>query len=203
MAALADRSAGRITVLDVHNSVVKALVQAKQEPISFGFGTGFVVVDDRVAVPVQVVDESVCPYQGLLAFTDKTKQFFFGRDGEVVELLRKLQDSNFVPVIGPSGIGKSSIVRAGLIPRLTEQGWQILGPMKPGPDPIGELKRSFRELFPERRLNWVYERIEAGDLAAVVAELSGQFLLVIDQSEEMFTGYYSGLKKVEYFLVQS
>ncbi len=189
LAALGDQAAGRLTVLDVHNSIVKGLAQSRQEPISFGFGTGFVLVDDRVVVQTAIVDDSIEPYQGLNAFTPETKQFFFGRDEEVLEILRKLQDCNFVPVIGPSGIGKSSIVRAGLIPRLVELGWRILGPIKPGPDPVGELKRSFREVFPERRLVWVYEQIEAGDLGAVVAELPGasRFLLVIDQFEEVFT----------------
>jgi hypothetical protein len=80
-------------------------------------------------------------------------------------------------------------VRAGLIPRLKEQGWRVLGPMKPGPDPMGELKRSFRDVFQERRLPWVYEQIEAGNLGTVVAKLpeASRFLLVIDQFEEVFT----------------
>jgi WD40 repeat protein len=179
---------GEITAGKLFGFVTEELRQARQEPQQVSVGGSVIVARYRQSVVVAGVDESIEPYQGLSAFTPETKRFFFGRDGVVLELLRKLQASNFVPVIGPSGIGKSSIVRAGLIPRLLEQGWRILGPIKPGPEPIGELKRSFRELFPGRRLAWVYEQVEAGNLGAVVAELpEGQFLLVIDQFEEVFT----------------
>ncbi len=181
--------AGGVTGDALFGSVATQLKGSGQEARRLGVGRSLPIVQYRLQAPPSPIDNSIEPYQGLNAFTPKTKQFFFGRDGEVVGLLRKLQESSFVPVIGPSGIGKSSIVRAGLVPRLLEQGWQILGPIKPGPDPLGELKRSFREVFPERRLAWVYEHIEAGNLGAVVAELPGasRFLLVIDQFEEVFT----------------
>jgi hypothetical protein len=180
---------GEITAGKLFGFVMEELRRERQEPQQLSMGSSVVVARHRASVKAVVIDESLCPYQGLNAFTPETKQFFFGRGGEVVELLRKLEDCNFVPVIGPSGIGKSSIVRAGLMPRLKEQGWQILGPMKPGPDPMGELKRSFRDVFQERQLPWVYEQIEAGNLGAVVAELpkNSRFLLVIDQFEEVFT----------------
>jgi len=68
-------------------------------------------------------DELICPYQGLLAFTEKERPFFFGRQTIVEALEKKLnQRKNFIPLIGVSGSGKSSVVLAGLIPWLEELG---------------------------------------------------------------------------------
>ncbi len=185
---------GMVTAERLIAFVKEQLRQGPQEPVSLGVGRELPIVQYRRGVQ-PVLDESVCPYQGLNAFMPETKQFFFGRDGVVLELLRKLQDCNFVLVIGPSGIGKSSIVRAGVVPRLLEQGWRILGPIKPGPEPMGELKRAFRAVFGEREIAEVYRQIEEEGLWPVVERLqaladgaAGQrFLLVIDQFEEVFT----------------
>ena len=179
--------------------VKEKLRKADQEPVSLGVGRELAIVQYRqsiAAAPAVEVNEE-CPYQGLNAFTPETRQFFFGREAEVATILRKLDESNFVAVVGPSGIGKSSVVRAGLVPRLEERGWEVLGPMKPGPKPMAELERLFQGLFPERELAAIYELVEAGQLIEVVQQLSDQleqqkrdgqrFLLVIDQFEEVFT----------------
>jgi signal transduction histidine kinase len=93
-----------------------------------------------------------------------------------------------VPVIGASGSGKSSVVRAGLVPRLEGLGWHVLEPMKPGADPIHELKRSFDPLFDRRRLGEIHQLIVREGLAAILPHLPSQrHLLVIDQFEEIFT----------------
>ena len=73
------------------------------------------------------------PFRGLLTFDTADALLFFGRDGEVDELLHRLPDTHFLPVVGDSGSGKSSLVRAGLIPallrgRLSDRGaldWRI------------------------------------------------------------------------------
>lgn len=129
------------------------------------------------------------PYQGLSAFTDKTRQFFFGREAEVEELVDRLAGANFVPVIGNSGSGKSSVVRAGLMPWATSQGWQVLGPIKPGIDPMPKLKASFEEVFNNREIRAICEQIDAEGLVGVLSRLPpGQrYLLVVDQFEEVFT----------------
>jgi WD40 repeat protein len=59
-----------------------------------------------------------CPYRGLQAFDEEHAEFFFGREADTEWLLEALRHSRFLAVVGPSGSGKSSLVRAGLIPAL-------------------------------------------------------------------------------------
>jgi formylglycine-generating enzyme required for sulfatase activity/energy-coupling factor transporter ATP-binding protein EcfA2 len=61
----------------------------------------------------------ICPYPGLLAFGPEDAGLFFGRDQESDDISRRLQQQNFLLVVGPSGSGKSSLVSAGVLPRLT------------------------------------------------------------------------------------
>jgi len=67
--------------------------------------------------------EPDAPYAGLDEFTEKMAPFFLGRDADVEKLARNVLHRPLVIVTGPSGSGKSSLVRAGLIPRLREEGW--------------------------------------------------------------------------------
>ena len=67
--------------------------------------------------PVEKRDD-ICPYRGLRTFDEEHAEFFFGRDADVQRLVEKLKASRFLAVIGASGSGKSSVVRAGLIPAL-------------------------------------------------------------------------------------
>ncbi|MBD1917544.1 MULTISPECIES: TIR domain-containing protein [Cyanophyceae] len=129
------------------------------------------------------------PYQGLRAFTAQTREFFFGREAEVQELIDKLAGANFVPVIGNSGSGKSSVVRAGLMPWATSQGWHVLGPIKPGIDPMPKLKASFEDVFNNREIRAIYDQIDTEGLMGVLDRLPHhqRYLLVVDQFEEVFT----------------
>ncbi|HET9907224.1 MAG TPA: hypothetical protein VFQ23_11300 [Anaerolineales bacterium] len=87
-----------------------------------------------------------CPYKGLDVFEEEDAEFFFGREKLVDELVTRVKESRTLFVTGPSGSGKSSLVRAGLIHALKEgalknsQRW-MYETMKPGRDPIGELGR--------------------------------------------------------------
>lgn len=74
------------------------------------------------------------------------------------------------------------------MPRLEDLGGRVLEPMKPGVEPIYELKRSFDALFDRRQLPEIYACIEAEGLRGMVDRLPEQkHLLVIDQFEEVFT----------------
>ncbi|MEM9091244.1 MAG: caspase family protein, partial [Cyanobacteria bacterium P01_F01_bin.53] len=155
VAALAlpnEAAQGEVTALAAHLAVCATLKGTGQEPIQFGYGSDFVVVDYRGQVAaaagaaVSAVVSEECPYQGLEAFTPETEKFFFGRNGDVQRLLQKLNGSNFVPVLGPSGSGKSSVVRAGLVTRLEAQGWQV-AVMKPGKQPFVILEAVLREFL--------------------------------------------------------
>jgi hypothetical protein len=135
-----------------------------------------------------------CPYQGLEAFEEEQKQFFFGRERVIDKIRQKLNQKAFVPIIGASGSGKSSVVRAGLIPLLKEResGWRVLKPIKPGIEPLTELRGAFKEFFQsakkEQQLYALIKNDPEG-LLKLIERLpdSERLLLVIDQFEEVFT----------------
>src|ERR1700674_1408199 len=64
------------------------------------------------------VRASISPYRGLLHFREEDAPFFFGREAAIDKLMDAVQRQPFVVVVGASGSGKSSVVRAGLVPRL-------------------------------------------------------------------------------------
>ena len=112
---------------------------------------------------------AVCPYKGLATFGAEDAEYFFGREQLVAELVSRLVGAPLLAVVGPSGSGKSSVLRAGLLPALAggvlpgSANWtQAL--IRPGEQPLRELRRATRRLERER---------------------SG--VLAVDQFEELFT----------------
>ena len=90
------------------------------------------------------------PYQGLNAFGEDDAGRFFGREEAVKTLLDKLRDQPVALVIGPMGSGKTSLVTAGIIPRLksrmTDEDKNPVFPVVlPGPDPLAALLRGIHE----------------------------------------------------------
>jgi hypothetical protein len=63
------------------------------------------------------------PWLGLASFTEETRAFFFGREAEIAELGRRVQRKLLTVLFGQSGLGKTSILRAGLVPRLRNHGY--------------------------------------------------------------------------------
>jgi formylglycine-generating enzyme required for sulfatase activity len=147
------------------------------------------------------------PYPGLEAFTPEQAPIFFGRGPEVDQLLGVLRDPSirFVAVVGASGSGKSSLVAAGLIPRLragalsgTSKWVDItFRPGERGGDPflaIAYALKSALGTIGRREVDLAEElRVEPDGLVAFVNQLLGdnlqatQVLLVVDQFEEIFT----------------
>ena len=88
------------------------------------------------------------PFPGLRHFETSEEYLFFGREGQSEEILRRLGQNRLVAVVGTSGSGKSSLVRAGLLPYLyggflanAGSHWRV-ALFRPGSDPIGNLARS-------------------------------------------------------------
>jgi photosystem II stability/assembly factor-like uncharacterized protein len=137
------------------------------------------------------------PYPGLLPFTARQADFFFGRTDERDRLLGHVRESPFVAVVGASGSGKSSLVLAGLLPAL-DKGWHTLT-LVPGERPLRAQADQLATLVPpadrlrladdlEKRL---LERTD-GFRTAVYTLLTGHpkittLLIVVDQFEELFT----------------
>ena len=128
-----------------------------------------------------------CPYPGMRPYSADDAAHFHGRDAEIDELLGRLRaGEREIYVIGPSGSGKSSLVAAGVLPRLA-RGVAGLGPflvrsMRPGEQPaarLGELLEVLRGGL----------ATPAGAIAALLARRApgASVLIVIDQLEELFT----------------
>ncbi len=101
---------------------------------------------------MQEINSQDNPFPGLRPFESNETHLFFGRDGQSEELLRRLRRTRFLAVVGTSGSGKSSLVRAGLLPALqgglmasAGSDWRI-AIMRPGSDPLGNLARALSVL---------------------------------------------------------
>ena len=112
---------------------------------------------ERAALPEP---SPTCPYRGLLPYDTDDADTFFGRDRDVAECLRRLAGSRALAVVGPSGSGKSSMVRAGIVASLRRDGRPVVV-MTPGPHPMAMLTG--------------------------VARLEPGATLVVDQCEEVYS----------------
>jgi serine/threonine protein kinase/WD40 repeat protein len=87
--------------------------------------------------------EDASPFRGLSAFNEEHAAFFFGRDEEIAQFIERLRTEPVLPIIGASGVGKSSFIQAGVIPRLKEQGdWRVIR-LRPGSQPLRVLAERF------------------------------------------------------------
>lgn len=115
------------------------------------------------------------PFVGLRPFEGRDHHLFFGRETHVDRLLMRLRDQRFLAVVGISGSGKSSLVRAGLLPRL-ERSFIVGGRccwrfamLRPGSDPVGALAEALRDAGPQADPDgedWDPEALDAGSSAS-------------------------------------
>jgi len=153
--------------------------------------------EQALATPMTVDWEITNPYKGLRAFDEADSDDFFGREDLVGQLLDELQETTFLAVVGPSGSGKSSVVRAGVIPRLRafglekDDGW-YMATCVPGRQPVQSLAAALLSIAPIRgRALEDALREDEGGLTRVVEMLlsdpNDRLLVFIDQFEELFT----------------
>ncbi|MDJ0706254.1 MAG: CHAT domain-containing protein [Leptolyngbyaceae cyanobacterium MO_188.B28] len=142
-----------------------------------------------------------CPYRSLEAFREEDAPFFYGRESVAEQLGLAVNRQPLVAVIGASGSGKSSVVFAGLIPRLRASwGVQIIT-FRPGPNPYEALATalapywypgvSYRRSVQLDLVSQLHQ--DAYGLCDIIVSIrqqsaSQRFVLVIDQFEEIFTG---------------
>ncbi|WP_437907892.1 SIR2 family protein [Sorangium sp. So ce327] len=165
---------------------------------------------DEHAEPSHDAEDAPCPFPGLRFFDQDHARFFLGRDYEISEATQKLGDTldgyrRWLQIEGPTGAGKSSLARAGLVPAIVEKGWIANAPgtwrvavCRPGQDPVSSLAHAvYNALRDHLPLDvWSLDRL-VNDFRGSGTALSnfvrenlpkGQgILLVVDQLEEAFT----------------
>lgn len=140
--------------------------------------------------PAPALDESKNPYRGLESFDKEHKDLFFGRSALVDKLYEFVKKNPFTIVLGASGSGKSSLVKAGLLPKLEESKedkWFILDPVRPGESPF----RSLNNALQLKDIPQVYIQNQDSLSKAISTWAScnqdSKLILLIDQSEELVT----------------
>ncbi|MCD4679767.1 MAG: hypothetical protein K8S00_05205 [Bacteroidales bacterium] len=104
--------------------------------------------------------KDINPFPGIRSYDINEDEFFFGRDTQTKELVTKLTNTQFLAIIGSSGCGKSSLIKAGMIPailkgkfkdQIGEDAWS-LSMFKPGEDPIGNMAVSINKTLSEEEI---------------------------------------------------
>ncbi len=152
---------------------------------------------DRHDRPAAAEPAEERPYPGLSSFVEADAARFFGREAEIGAIWEKVRRQSLLALIGPSGAGKTSFLRAGVIPQ-RPAGWNAVY-MTPGASPLAGLARPLAPQLvadPEALTELVEGLTEATDSGGgdrVVTALArwkqrtGEALLVVDQFEELFT----------------
>ena len=154
------------------------------------------------------------PFPGLRPFQLEESHLFFGREEQTGQLLERLGNTRFLAVVGASGSGKSSLVRAGLLPQLyggtmvkTSVHWEI-AIMRPGGDPITNLARCLVEADiyednSEDQVQLLRTMLSRSGLGLLEAyrqsdiEPGSNLLILVDQFEEIFRFRQGGSKASE------
>lgn len=154
------------------------------------------LLDEFDAERAPELPDAACPYPGLEAFREEDSERFFGREALVDELMARLADERLLIVVGPAGSGKSSLLRAGLVPALRRDGlpgsadWRYLTPAVPGAEPLAALARLIRpgesRMQAAQRARQLRERPTSAPEMLLDPE-APPALILIDQFEEVFS----------------
>jgi len=143
----------------------------------------------RTLVGLQL--ESINPYKGLAAFGEADESDFYGRDSLAAEIVERLAHTRLVVVTGPSGSGKSSVIRAGVLPRLRNEA-ALVASMVPGTHPMDEVETALLRVATEPSAA-LLEQLSADErglgraVKTLLPDDGSELVLVIDQFEELFT----------------
>lgn len=179
---------------DLDSEALHPIITAVREP------------DNSISL-APVPQRSICPYRGLQAFRAEHSGLFFGRDSIVDRLAERLHRSKLIALVGPSGTGKTSVVHAGLVPRLIQQippsvTWKSIS-FNPGRNPFRRLASSVIYLLDSeltetdrlREAQKLGDQLASGmtdledifDRVLEVSEGTDRILMIVDQFEELFT----------------
>jgi serine/threonine protein kinase/WD40 repeat protein len=156
-------------------------------------GADVVPASEVVETPSEAIRN---PYKGLRAFAEDDAVDFYGREALIEDLVERIANRRLVTVVGPSGSGKSSVVRAGLIPALRagslpdSRDW-LMTDMFPGSYPFEELEAALTRVAVNTPAGMLSELIQPNGLLRVSKQIlpgdDSTLLVVVDQFEELFS----------------
>lgn len=186
---------GFVTNYKLADFINKEMSQENQRPIFHNSGNAIILTDKMLGSQRHVDANLVgrCPYKALEYFTQEDAVFFYGRTALTDELIDRVRRENFIAVLGASGSGKSSVLRAGLLYQLKRgqklsgsDRWTYYDLFTPGEHPLASLKNAIGK--------------DAQELSQFIATVETErVVLVIDQFEECFTLCQDSLEREEFF----
>ncbi|MBW4617266.1 MAG: SUMF1/EgtB/PvdO family nonheme iron enzyme [Desmonostoc vinosum HA7617-LM4] len=196
--------------------IAQTLKDIPQQPIWYNPNREIMLTGEREDILIHIPDE-VCPYKGLRFFDVADAGYFYGREALTQKLIQSLQvgKGNFLAVLGVSGSGKSSLLRAGLMYQLQQQRrlpgteqWKIRI-FTPSEQPLVSLATVFldedaTDIQRAEQLKIAQEAIASGatGLARLIkASRSPRALLIIDQFEEIFTICQSQIDRQQFIAI--
>ncbi|MEG4489742.1 nSTAND1 domain-containing NTPase, partial [Microcoleus sp. D3_18_C4] len=187
-----ERPDGWVTTHTLADFINKELKTETQRPLCHNSGSPIILTTCKPK-SVNSPDEGICPYKGLEYFKQEDAHFFWGRTALTDELIEQVRIDNFITVLGASGSGKSSVLRAGLLHQLNlgvkltgSNRWQIYQPFTPGEHPLQNL-----EAVIGRAANELNQLVTEAETSRVV--------LVVDQFEECFTMCQDSREREQFF----
>ena len=171
------------SIKDVSQSIVRVLV-------------AHVTEDPRTAIPAEYSSEAHCPYPGLTAFLEAEAELFCGREAEIETFLASISRP-VLALTGPSGVGKSSFINAGVMPRLRvkygDKGKYLTYRVNASDDLLGDFA-AFMSGVTNKDASRIQQAIEERDdalvqtLETILDHEHNYLVLVIDQFEALFVG---------------
>lgn len=163
-------------------------------------------------------DRNRTPYPGLIAFEEQDAAIFFGKEEETRDVIEKLQSMRYhnapklLNMVAASGMGKSSLLKAGVLPKLKlsyGNEWQVLAPFRPTARPLYAFSKFIaKALSKQSEYKVIYEKLQSASykevLDDIVTELeflsveTKSILFSVDQAEELYS--VSETKEKEQFL---
>ncbi|MBN4004793.1 caspase family protein, partial [Nostoc sp. LPT] len=142
---------GWVTNYSLVDLIKQQLKTARQRPIFHNTGTEIILTGQKEKIDRAVLMAELCPYKGLAAFefNESDPKYFYGRTALTDSLLENIRQGNFLAVVGASGSGKSSVVKAGLLhqlklgKRLGGSDQWVIKIFRPGEHPLKSLARVF------------------------------------------------------------
>ncbi len=207
---------GRVTSVDLVASITNQLSNEIQQPL-FEQGGSEIIITRQSERPLSKTKSisliarlkqysfNFCPYCGPQPYEEKHAEYFFGRENVIQEMLLALQQTDICALVGASGSGKTSLLRAGLIPRLAK-GQDISGSehwlvryVTPDAHPLKTLAAAFTDA--DQEIGVATQLLQAEEIlrhhpnglvhlisaALLKHSAAKKFWLVIDQFEELIT----------------